>query len=447
MSSYETSKSSGCLKTALILFTIFILIAITAYFAVWRVYYNEEDLAKIDRQLDERIAVYRSIPEDRNGWEQYKEAMDKLNLTDPDDSSVSLDHPLFSYVFSGIPKDKIGMVDRVARNNAEAFKLCDEGFKKNYVFTDEMFHTPGKLPGSIKNLSSLCLMLTLRGDRQKDRKEALKCYMESIHLSSNTFENMMGTPDHSSPFNLKRIRLLLMEKDLNFWFYKSTIPQLNRLALQRSGLSDKMKMYYKRMELFQKYGNQSIKRQAGALTPIVLIYMEREMRIINKMFLNLVTAFEKNDMEGFEKLRNMKFPPLSTVGNYLAPSVTSEYRVLAMEESLSNGVVILAALQMFKAKKKEYPVSLTELVPQYLERLPYDSFAPDKKFTYKRKGKDKFILYSLGTNGKDDNGTKYDIDNGTGDFVIYDSDNKPDLGLQKDKAKPLWMERTVNSEQ
>jgi len=49
----------------------------------------------------------------------------------------------------------------------------------------------------------------------------------------------------------------------------------------------------------------------------------------------------------------------------------------------------------------QYPESLEALVPQYAEKLPHDIIG-GQGLHYHRTGDGRFVLYSVGWNGKDD---------------------------------------------
>jgi hypothetical protein len=60
-------------------------------------------------------------------------------------------------------------------------------------------------------------------------------------------------------------------------------------------------------------------------------------------------------------------------------------------------------LSAHHALHARYPASLDDLCPDYFEKLPLDPFT-DKGMIYRLEGEG-YVLYSVGTNEKDDNGT------------------------------------------
>lgn len=76
--------------------------------------------------------------------------------------------------------------------------------------------------------------------------------------------------------------------------------------------------------------------------------------------------------------------------------------------SLSNRIgndflLITFALHAYQLENKEFPTTLSQLVPKYLSKVPTDAFAPSRQLKYQRRGQ-KYLLYSIGPDGIDDKG-------------------------------------------
>jgi len=102
-------------------------------------------------------------------------------------------------------------------------------------------------------------------------------------------------------------------------------------------------------------------------------------------------------------------PPLpsdpinKTLGTVYFTSRLSSVRV----ETQNNLLLVALLLHAFRLEHGRYPTALTELAPAYLKRLPDDPFAPQGTFHYLLTGSD-YVLYSVGPDGKDDEGTPID---------------------------------------
>lgn len=65
------------------------------------------------------------------------------------------------------------------------------------------------------------------------------------------------------------------------------------------------------------------------------------------------------------------------------------------------------ALESYRFKHGYYPAAIGELVPQELPEVPRDPFKPERRLTYKKSGT-KYVLYSVGPDGRDDGGKVID---------------------------------------
>lgn len=92
------------------------------------------------------------------------------------------------------------------------------------------------------------------------------------------------------------------------------------------------------------------------------------------------------------------------------------FRVLGLRRMAA----IALSIRLFELDNNRRPLELSELVPRYLEALPYDPFAAEGQlFRYEPSGVVP-MLYSFGTNEKDDGGKIAIHDDGT--FNLYGMD-------------------------
>ncbi len=427
---------SGCLKIVLISASFIVIIGIIAYFAVWRVPYNKGEVTRTLNEIDNKVAFYRSVPPDNNGWSDYKKALDSINFKDPSNPNSSLQYNLSGYTQLGVPGDKADDIDEFLENNQGLFKDIDPGFQKNYVIDEGLlsgdFRNATK---STQNIEPMGEFLVLCGDRETDLMQVSRRYLQAIHLTSNTIENLAANRSNTSITAIKRLRWMLNVKDPDKETCRYLTVELTRLSSQRSRLADKMRMYLLKMEGIKKsFSNMS----SGPIGPFLTIYMEREMQIIEMTFIKLINAFDKSEVEGFKEFAGLKSKAISTSYNYIIPPLKDEFKIFAIEEVYSKGMIIAAALKLYKAEKGKYPENIESLIPGYLKVLPYDNFSIDKKFTYIVREKGNVILYSVGIDGKNDNGKEFEFDSGTGDLIILDTQSPPSSDIRTSNIQPLW---------
>jgi hypothetical protein len=106
----------------------------------------------------------------------------------------------------------------------------------------------------------------------------------------------------------------------------------------------------------------------------------------------------------------------------LLPAVTKVQEAEDRRNQTFEHVRLAFGLAAFKADNAKYPKQLDELSPKYLAKLPGDSFS-GKPLNYTSDGTS-FMLWSVGPNGKDDNGRGRD-DSPRGDDITITMPFKP----------------------
>lgn len=91
---------------------------------------------------------------------------------------------------------------------------------------------------------------------------------------------------------------------------------------------------------------------------------------------------------------------------------TRLYQLVVRHEAARRATRLMVALNRFKAERGQYPERLSELAPTYIAELPPDPFGAPS-FGYRREAPDRYTLYSLGVDGKDDGGVAGHTDQGT----------------------------------
>jgi len=73
-------------------------------------------------------------------------------------------------------------------------------------------------------------------------------------------------------------------------------------------------------------------------------------------------------------------------------------------------------LAAYRSDNRQYPKALNALAPKYLPTIPQDLFS-GKALIY-RPTDDGYLLYSVGVNGKDEEGRSYDDDPRGDDLTV-----------------------------
>ncbi|HXR07933.1 MAG TPA: hypothetical protein VN765_11425 [Candidatus Acidoferrum sp.] len=91
---------------------------------------------------------------------------------------------------------------------------------------------------------------------------------------------------------------------------------------------------------------------------------------------------------------------LATAAN---PNMSKAMLITTKTQTLIHEALIACALERYRLAHNSYPETLDTLIPQYLDQIPPDLIG-GQPLHYRRAGDNKFLLYSIGWNEKDDGG-------------------------------------------
>jgi hypothetical protein len=99
----------------------------------------------------------------------------------------------------------------------------------------------------------------------------------------------------------------------------------------------------------------------------------------------------------------LKPGPFNILNRLALPNLESCLRRFSAEQTAANEAVVACALERFRQGKGNYPGKLEEISPGFLEKIPHD-VTNGQPLKYRREANG-FILYSVGWNERDDDGT------------------------------------------
>jgi hypothetical protein len=77
------------------------------------------------------------------------------------------------------------------------------------------------------------------------------------------------------------------------------------------------------------------------------------------------------------------------------PNMSRAIRTTAQNQTLVHEALIACALECYRVAHNAYPENLDALVPQYLDKIPFDLLG-GQPLHYRRADDGKFLLYSIG---------------------------------------------------
>lgn len=136
------------------------------------------------------------------------------------------------------------------------------------------------------------------------------------------------------------------------------------------------------------------------------------------MFMNKRVILQNNARYMDQLIANARQPyaarppappiPQDLINQIVLPGF-DQAQIQDVNKSQTQNVLLLVALALraYRLEHGNYPPKLDALVPVYLKRVPDDPFALQGPLRYRRTGQ-KYVLYSVGPDGKDDGGTPID---------------------------------------
>jgi hypothetical protein len=92
-----------------------------------------------------------------------------------------------------------------------------------------------------------------------------------------------------------------------------------------------------------------------------------------------------------------------TYKTYLMPECDEIFERYAIAEDLTNITRLALACKLYQQDKGVFPNNLKDVVPEYLDTVPLDSFT-GKPFVYRQLPEGGFVIYSVGPDEEDDGG-------------------------------------------
>lgn len=416
MSSEKSSIKSWERTVSLVVSSVLTIFFIIFYFSVWRVPDNSAEVKRICDITVENIKKANDIPREENGWFPFYEAAEKLKTYRDDrisqyktDPSIIGEH--------GLTKENREIMRKYIADNGEVLALCEKSHgMKSFHFPHDYEKGPNEKLPDFRSLRYLRDFLLLSGDiaaKEGRYRDAAVLYMNifrpAISMGKDS-PTMMGLMSNSLlNVTLARLRIFINNYDPDADTCRFIIKEMSRWEKERFPYTDLMdrsilKYHYgiKLLKEGKTIGNESYEK-----AKYLALFLDREERICENFYLkDRRTASLKygEACDAFSKDLNYSAAPISL-------TVLNEYpehrRCFEFHNSIDSkygGVLLAAALKLYKSEKGRYPETLSELGPEYLPKLPEDPLAGDGKYIYRNK-QGKPILYSTGSNLKDDGGS------------------------------------------
>lgn len=98
------------------------------------------------------------------------------------------------------------------------------------------------------------------------------------------------------------------------------------------------------------------------------------------------------------------------------PNYNKMVQAVGFDQTRADEAQIVCALERYRLARGNYPQTLNDLVPQFIGELPHDIIS-GQPLKYHQTNDGRFLLYSVGWNGKDDGGQLGPFPHDEGDWV------------------------------
>jgi hypothetical protein len=100
-------------------------------------------------------------------------------------------------------------------------------------------------------------------------------------------------------------------------------------------------------------------------------------------------------VDAFTQTASSRHSPYTFIASMANPNMSRAIRTTAQNQTLVHEALIACALECYRVAHNAYPENLDALVPQYLDKIPFDLLG-GQPLHYRRADDGKFLLYSIG---------------------------------------------------
>jgi hypothetical protein len=274
-------------------------------------------------------------------------------------NAVQLITALRLYGLDSVLKAENGMVE-------EAIEQCLSGIMLSRKFLDEPF--------LISSLVSIALM--------RQQLVFLKKVLTIKEIKTDTLTKIMKELD-VTPWRDGFVRSFATERVLSF--------NVGTRIIEGSEFSDYID------------GNWIDRVEYWILRPAIKTEIIRHLHFWEKMVKAAqLPYYQTDEIRKALTEKSRKVPWHAKLTRSLLPDLTTAMFKEANLEANLLAAQIGIACKVYKNDRGDYPEKISELVPDYLDKAPLDPFN-GKPFVYQREDSG-FIVYSIGSNRKDDEG-------------------------------------------
>ena len=422
-------KKKKLRKFILIFFGIIGAIALSLYFFPVILGFIVKDIPPID-DSDLRLQKVE-IPNEQNAYYDLIKLQDKVLETSEPELEEIID-------YLNLNKWEDQVVGEIIKNNEEALLIFDEALKKPY-FQDPAFSDPEKISfgwvsvrmGSWRQTSRISALKSLYLMKQDKNQEALEEAIKSVKIGQKIQNSQAHLMGYLVAISMKDIGLEAIQKilsqsnNLESEFLINYSNQFDDFYKNEEGLIKTFKVEYlpslSVIDLSIKDPKNAIPGDLSKKANNSFYFQPNKTKVFfaeyARLNINNVTKpcglIKDNEIKTL--IPSSSYTDYSMIKLYFTENAIGKLLHDIMAVSISGasykkcqddfivGVTqTLIALKAYEIDNGNFPLSLNELTPKYLPKIPQDPFdGKDIKYSF-----DKKILYSVGEDMIDSGGSE-----------------------------------------
>ncbi|MCH8823769.1 MAG: hypothetical protein IH984_09710 [Planctomycetes bacterium] len=172
-----------------------------------------------------------------------------------------------------------------------------------------------------------------------------------------------------------------------------------------------------------------------------IVYADRKetIAIVDRYYKALINRSKMSRRQRmviqFDESQFMQLDWRHPIPKFMIPALASVINKRDVADCQIAGTILMLAIEEYRAANEQYPTTLENLVPEFLQEIPNDPFS-EQGFVYRittnSQAKQTYLLYSIGIDGKDNNG-KINAEKEDDAFSIYEGNG---LDFSFNPARP-----------
>lgn len=144
-----------------------------------------------------------------------------------------------------------------------------------------------------------------------------------------------------------------------------------------------------------------------------IVYADRKetIAIVDRYYKALINRSKMSRRQRmvipFEESQLLQLDWRHPIPKYLLPALAASINKSDVADCQIAGTILMLAIEEYRAANGQYPISLDNLVPEFLQEIPNDPFS-EQGFVYRittnSQAEQTYLLYSIGIDGIDNNG-------------------------------------------